>query len=223
MAHAPLITRAKLPRYGLAPEFLAQFDVRPLEVQIVAGGALGTMAARWRALGSDEWSEPVTSSTRAPWGWSPPGAFTALSFAAGTYGEGVFYTVDEAGTVTSTGTGLTATRYDCVDDAIAAATGEAIMRMRPKKEPSITAWGAEIERAVAMLVRYLLKDLVGFAPTDANVADFQIKDAAREARELFDKVGRGELSPWEMTDSSASGKGNVLTASMESDTPAWDC
>jgi hypothetical protein len=217
--HAPLITRAELPRYGMTAKFLAQFDVPVLEVQIAAGGALGVMTVRWRRIGEEGWTEPQVSSSRAPWSWSPPDVCGTLTFAAGTYDEGVVYTVDEAGTVTGDGgaTGLTATRFDVVEDKIAAATGEAISYLGPRKELALVEWGAEIRAAVGKIVRYELKDLVGFAPTDANVADFQIKDAAREAREYLQAIGAGRINAYGMLDSSSDGKGSGLMVPILSD------
>ncbi len=222
MAHAPLITRAELPRYGMAASFLAQFDVPVLEVQIAVGGSLGTMMARWRRRGEEGWTEPQASSSRSPWSWSPPETFATLTFEAATYEEGAVYLVDEAGTVTGEdgATGLTATRYDVVDDKIAAATGEAISYLGPRKELALQEWGAEIRAAVGKIVRYELKDLVGFAPNDANVADFQVKDAAREAREYLKAIGMGRISPYGMVDSSPTGTGNGMPVSITSDEPA---
>jgi hypothetical protein len=165
------------------------------------------------------WTEPQVSSSRAPWSWSPPDVCGTLTFAAGTYDEGVVYTVDEAGTVTGDGgaTGLTATRFDVVEDKIAAATGEAISYLGPRKELALVEWGAEIRAAVGKIVRYELKDLVGFAPTDANVADFQIKDAAREAREYLQAIGAGRINAYGMLDSSSDGKGSGLMVPILSD------
>lgn len=224
MAHAPLITRAELPRYGIADDFLSQFNVLPIRVRVAVGGVLGEMAVEWQNAGDEEWGGLRVSSSVSPWSWSPT-ASAVVTFPAGTYPGEAEYLVSESGGVTASSGAPTATavRYDLVADAMAAATGEALMLMRPRKQPAILSWGAEIRRAVAMLVRYNLKDLVGFAPVEVNVADFQIKDAAVEARRLLERVGRGELDPWEMTDSSASGTGNVLTTSMLSDDPAWDC
>lgn len=219
MAHAPLITRAELPRYGMTPSFLAQFDVPVLEVQISVGGALGTMRAAWRRLGEDSWSEPQASSSKAPWSWSPAGTFATLTFAAATYDQGVIYVVDEAGTVTGDdgATGLTATRYDVVEDKIAVSTGEAVSLLGPRKEAAILQWGAEIRAAVGKMVRYELKDYLGFAPNEANVADFQVKDAAREARDYLKDIGSGKIVPYEMVDSSDDGKGAGLMVPILSD------
>ena len=124
-------------------------------------------------------------------------------------------------TPSSAGNLVTAVRVDLVANAIAAATAEAVTRMRPRKQPDIISWDAAVKRHAAALVRYFLKDGVGFAPEGNNAGDFQIKDAAREAREYFDSIGDQGLDPWEMVDSSASGKGNNLFQSIASDDPAW--
>lgn len=223
MAHAPLITAAELPAFGCPLDFLSQFAVRPFRVRIAAGGVLGSMAVEWQGVGEEDWSSAEVSSSVAPWSWSPlPTAVVA--FAAGTYVGESEYLVDTAGGVTRTTGGLdavTATRYDLVGNAIAAATNEAVTRMRPRKQPAILSWGADVKRHAAALVKYLLKDGVGFAPMENNSGDFQIKDAAREAREYFDRIGDQGLDPWDMVDSSASGKGNNLLQSIASDDPTW--
>lgn len=209
MAHAPFITTAELPRYGIPLEFLSQFDVRPIEVRCEAGGALGTAAFSWRTAGDEDWSNPVLSSTRAPWTWAPTGAYATVTFAAATYSEGSVCTIDEAGAVTGN-SNVTATRYSVVEDEIAEKTARALSLMRPRKDPPITEWGADVRAAVAAMVRYGLKDYVGFAPTAVNVGDAQIVAENERAETFLARIGHGLEQPADITDSSSEGTGRGL-------------
>lgn len=225
MAHAPLITRADLLRYGISGEFLAQFDLRPVEVAVDAAGALGTAAVKWRWLGEETYSPAIASSSRAPWLWSPAGSFAVLTFAAGTYVLDSVYTIDEDGTITRTGGAIatvTATRFDVVEDKIAEKTARALSLMRPRKEPAITSWGADVRGAVAAMVRYGLKDYVGFAPSAAAVGDAQIVTENERAEEFLARIGTGQELPPDMVDSSADGAGaGLMVRATGADSRGW--
>ena len=219
MAHDPLVTRAELPRFGVPADFLGQFDVRPIQVAVETAGALGTAAFKWRALGETRWSAVVTSSSRAPWAWSPAKAFAVVTFAAGTYATTATYTIDEAGTVTRSGTGpdtITATRYDQVDDAIAAATEQSLDLMQPRVRPPLTAWGSALKQAVADVVKYILKSAVGMAAGDNAVGDANIRLRYDDAIAYLRRIGQGERLPPDIEDSSTSGRGAGLMVGIAS-------
>lgn len=226
MAHAPLVTRAELPRFGVASDFLSQFDVRAIEVTADTAGALGTAAFKWRVLGETNWSAVVTSSPSAPWSWSPPESFAVLTFASGTYTTTATYTVDESGTVTRSGAGpdtLTATRFDQVDDAIAAATEQSVDYMRPRVKPPLLAWGSAVKQAVADVAKYVLKSAVGMSAGDASVGDANIRLRYEDAIVYLKSIGRGDRLPPDIEDSSTGGVGAGLMVGIASDAVAgWD-
>ena len=223
-----LVTRAELVRYGVRDEFIAQFDVLAIEVAIAAGGALGVATVKWRRLGASdsEWSGEFASSPRAPWSWSPSGAFATMTFAAGTYYDGMRYTIDESGAVASAdgGSGLTATRYDVVADKIIAVTEEVITRMRPRAQLALASWPAIVKEGVSKIVRYELKDYVGFAPSDTSIGDLQIKDEAQRWRDIFDSIGRGDWTPPDLIDTSGSNLARPLQEPITADDAVgWNC
>ena len=226
MAHTPLVTRAELPRYGVPSDFLAQFDVRPLEIQIVTGGALGTMTARWRPLGESAWSAVLTSSPRTPWAITPARSFADLSFATGVYIASSLYTVDEAGTITRTLGAidtLTATRFDVVEINIAAVTAQAVDFMQPRMTAPLLTWGDAVKKNAASWLKYLLKSDVGMAPGQGAVGDENVRLQFEDAQLYFRNIGRGDKKPTDITDSSSGGLGAGLMVSIASDEKAgWD-
>lgn len=223
MAHVPLLTRAELPQYGLDEEFLAQFDVRPIQLTAETAGALGTAAFKWRLLGDEEWSPPRTSSPRAPWEWSPPRSFCALAFAAGTYTTTAIYTIDEDGTVTRSGAGpdtITASRWDPVATARASVTDRATSAMQPRYVLPLLAWGDGVKRAAADWLKYELKSDVGMAPALGAVGDENIRLRYEDAVKYFKALGAGPDKSRDITDSSASGRGGGLMVKIASDEKA---
>jgi len=229
VAHSPLLTRAELPRYGVDSAFLATFDVRPIQVGIDTAGALGTMAVKWRFLGDTGWSAAVTSSSRAPWAWSPPGpdrAFAAVTFAAGTYATTATYTIDEDGTVTRSGAGpdtVTAERWDTVDNTVASVTDRATSAMQPRYTLPLTAWGDGVKRAAADWIKYELKSEVGMSAGDNNVGDANIRLRYEDALAYFRRLGAGPDKSPDITDSSSAGTGAGLMVAIASDDKAgWD-
>ena len=88
----PLVEPTELAQWGVPSPFLAQFRLRPIEIQVSTGGALGTMAIRWRFVGDDEWSaDAVPSEDGSSWvvvlddafAQSVAYTFATLTFAAG--------------------------------------------------------------------------------------------------------------------------------------------
>lgn len=226
MAHTALITRAEAPRYGIPADFLAQFDVRPIQVLVETAGALGTATFSWRRLGDSDYSAEVTSSPASTWEWSPAGSFAVLTFAPGTYVVDSTYTIDEDGTVTRSGSAIntvTATRFDVVEDKIAEVTDEATDDMQPRYMLPLLEWGAAVKGHAAAWLKYLLKDYLGFAPAGQNPGDQQIADAWMAAREYFRRQGSGQKKSPDIVDSSSTGTGAGLMASVASDEKAgWD-
>lgn len=218
--HADLVTRAELPQFGVAPEFLEQFTVRPIQVQIVTAGALGTMTAKWRPLGETVYSETVASSSLGPWSWSPAQSSAVIAFASGVYVASSIYTIDEAGTVTISGGGIatvTASRYDLVAKSITSQTQKAVDLMQPRITPPLTAWGSGIKNAVASMVLYDLKSAVGLASGSAAVGDDNIRLRYMDAVDYLQRIGRGDRKPPDVADSSSGGAGAGLMVAVASD------
>ena len=223
MPHPPLITRAELPRYGVPSGFLAQFDVRPLQVSVDTAGALGVAAFKWRRLGESSWSQPVTSSPRGPWSWSPDRSFAVITFAAGAYVTTSTYTIDEDGTVTRSGAGVdtvTATRWDAVEVNIATVTDKATSKMQPRYTLPLREWGDAVKKSAAQWVKWLLKGDVGLAPAAIAAGDENIILDGQSAMAYFDELGQGEGKSPEITDSSSTGRGAGLMVGIASDAKA---
>lgn len=220
MAHADLVTRAELPRYGVASDFLAQFDVRPVQVAVDVAGALGTAAFKWRFAGETVYSAVVTSSSAAPWSWSPANSLAVISFGAGSYVTTSVYTINEAGTVTRAGIGIdtvTATRFDVVADAIDSATEMLVDLCQPRMTLPLLTWGAALKQACADVVRYLLKSSVGMSSGDNNVGDANIRLRYDDALGYCKRIGEGPRKPPDITDSSSGGAGRGLMVAIDSD------
>lgn len=223
MPHADLVTRAELPRFGVASGFLSQFDVRPIQVTADTAGALGSAAFKWRFLGETSWSPPVTSSTLAPWSWSPSDSFSVLTFGAGTYATTAIYTVDESGAVTRSGSGpdtVTATRFDMVANAVSTATEQLVDLLQPRCTLPLLGWGAWLKQACADVAKYILKSAVGMSAGEASVGDANIRLRYDDAIASAKRVGTGERKPPDIVDSSSGGKGAGLMVGIASNEKA---
>lgn len=220
MAHVDLVTRAELPRFGIDAGFLAQFDVRGIQVTADTGGALGTATFKWRYVGDSTYSQVTLSSSVAPWSWSPADSFAVVTFATGTYTTTATYTIDEAGTVTRSGAGpdtVTATRYDVVADAIDSVTDRFTAAMQPRYTLPLTAWGNGVKSAVADWIKYELKSHVGMSSGENNVGDANVRLRYEDAQIYAKRLGAGPDKSPDITDSSTSGTGAGLMVAIESD------
>ena len=206
MPHTPLVTRVEMPRYGVSTDFLGQFDVRPLEVKIETGGALGTAVMRWRKLGESVWSAALKSSPRAPWTWSPARAGADITFAAGTYVLNSTYTIDEAGNVSTAGGGIdavTAARFDEVELETQAVSDEATDLLQPRYVLPLVSWGATVKRHAAIWIRWRLKARLGMSPEKVAVGDDLVIAEGEASREYFRFQGMAQSKSAEIVDSSS--------------------
>lgn len=224
MAHAPLLTRDEAPEYGINADFLAQFEVRAIEVGVAALGALGVATFRWRRLGETNWSPTVKSSPRAPWKWQPAGSFATLVFAAATYATTATYTIDEDGTVVRSGAGpdaITATRWDAFDKAAETVTEKALDLLQDLVVLPLVSWGAGIKGAAADWIKYELKSGVGMAPGPAATGDENIRLRYEDAVHYFTRLGRGDKKPPDLIDSSREAFGGLKVRSAFDDDRGW--
>lgn len=223
MPQDPLITREKLALYGAPSDFLAQFRARPLVVEIVTGGALGTMTFRWRLQDDDDaWSDEETSEAGSTWSTTlADPAFATLTFAAGTYVADKQYVVRSSGAVVA-GSGaldaLTATRIDIVASICDSTTKKAVTWLSSTRVvPPIVSVDTEIEEWLAAVAIYALKSRQGSTPPGAGLGDENLRLRALDAEENLKAIGRSAQRPPGLVDSSSSGDGGGFTAYPESD------
>lgn len=218
LANQPkLIQVADLGRLGASSDFLAQFVPRPLLVQIVTPGALGTMTYQWQVKGDSAYAGPVSSDVGAIWSDSPADpAFAVLTFAAGTYIANDTYTVSASGTVTGgTGSGiglLSATRFDPRDDACIEATSTGVTLLQPRAVPPVTSCGAAISGWLYDLVMYRLRSRQGMTPPGAGAGDDNIRLRAELATKELRAIGVSDSRPPDLVDSSQGDLGAGFSA-----------
>jgi hypothetical protein len=208
MPHAYLVPIAELPRYAITSAFLDQFEPRPIEILITAGGALGTMKLQWRLLGDADWSIEIASSPLTSWVLTLDEAFAILTFAAGSYVANSTYVVNELGAVTVAGGGistLTAARYDVRETESQATTDLCLGWMKPAVVPPLVSWGADIRGQYAFVLRGRLKRRLGLSSQQASVADENILLSEEKAEAWFKAVGAEEIEPVDLVDSSDDG------------------
>lgn len=211
MPQQPLIDRGDILAHGAGADFLDGFRVRPLEVQIVDGGALGEMSARWRFRGDDRWSNPEPSSDGSSWTWSPQEpAWVELTFTAQVYVQGQTWSVGVTGTVTpqeGAPGGVSATRIDLVTRHIAAVSSKIAEWVQPRCVAPIISLGEGQKADAAVWVIYRLKSREGLTPKDVGPGDDNWRQLAEDAERNFRAIGRSDNRPPDLVDSSPTGTG----------------
>lgn len=218
--HVPtdlLVTPALLSRFNVPSSFLAQFAVKPFNIQISTGGALGTMQFQWQYPNDLGWSGSIMSSAGSSWLATVDDVFSDLTFAARTYVLGETYLVDANGVVTGA-VGLTAARFSPVTNACSAVTTEAMKRMSDAIQPPLLTWGDDATTHAAAWVFAILKRGKGATPEGAGEGDANIFSAEKMAQNFFDDIGENGR-PDSMTDSASSPDGPLIAAYPVGDQP----
>jgi hypothetical protein len=214
---------ADLLRYGMSSDFLAQFQLRPLTVQIVAGGGLGAMSWQWQQAGDSAFSALFPSEAAPPWAWSltDPG-FGILTFATGTYNANDVYNVSTAGVVTGGSGGgiglISASRFDVRQDACIWAISTAITWMTPRVVAPVLSVGPQIFGWIADLAIFKLRSRQGLAPPGAAVADDQVRLNYEIAEKNLKLIGESQDRPPDLVDSSQGNAGAGFAAYPIGDT-----
>jgi hypothetical protein len=224
--HTLLVAFDELEQYGATAAFLDQFVPGTVELQVTTAGALGTMQFAWRRRGETSWNAPILSDAGATWAKRISPAFVDLVFVDGAYvvpaTDVPSYLVSTSGAVTPVGTAIsavTATRWDVRQTTGQAATDKALSRMAPKVVPPLSAWGSDLKAAAAALWIYELKTLVGMSPGNAGTGDENVRLRALDAEDWLRGVGRGDVKPQNLVDSSSGGKGGGLLVYPVSNPP----
>lgn len=217
-----LIQVADLGRLGASSDFLAIFQPRPLLVQIVLGGVLGTMTWQWQLQGDSAWSGTINSEAITPWSSSPVDpAYAVLTFAAGTYVLGDTYVVSSTGVVTGgSGTGiglLSATRFDPRADACDEVTSLGVTWMQPRVVPPVLSIGPQIAGWFFDLVKYRLRSRQGMTPAGAGAGDDNDRARAIDAEKNLKMIGASEDRPPDIVDSSQGDIGAGFNAYPQGD------
>jgi hypothetical protein len=212
-----LVTPAQLSRYNVPSAFLAQFALRPYQLQVLVAGALGTAQFQWMYAGDSAWSAPIVSTAGASWAYTLDDTFTDLTFATATYNLGDTYNVDAAGVVTGPSANIAAARFDLRQNACSAVTAEAMMLMRDAIHPPLLTWGDDATTHAAAWVYEVLKRGRGLAPEAAAVGDANVLTAGEIARRFFAQIGeRGR--PDSMTDTAVTTDGPLIPVLPYGDT-----
>jgi hypothetical protein len=222
---APLIITADLPRYGASSDFLSQFNLRPLVVQIVAGGDLGAMTWQWQRQGDSAWSELIYSEANAgqPWAYSPADpAFATFTFAPGTYVADATYTVSSTGVVTTSSfAGLTAARFDVREVACVEVTSLAVTWMQPRVVAPVISVGEQVKGWLADLVIYRLRSRQGMTPEGAGGGDDNVRLRAKDAERNLKAIGASQDRPPDLVDSSAGSGAGFPVYPIGDDLAGW--
>lgn len=219
MTQANLITPAELPQYGAPSEWLAQFQPRPLAVQIITGGILGVMSFQWKRQEQDDntWSATIISEAGASSQFDlPDPGYGSLIFGAGSYSPTTSYVVGSTGIVTP-GIGalnaLTATRFDPRLVACTTATKKACTWMQPRIVGPVLSVGEDIKEWLAHTAIFSLLSRNGFAPASAEAgADDNRRANAESAKRELKAIGAASERPADLVDSSTSQQGAGLNA-----------
>lgn len=227
MAQAILITRRDILNHAAGSDVVNWFKLRPVEVQILTGGALGTMIVQWRYLGGDTWTGNEGSNAGATWEWEiPDPAFATITFPAATYVAAQAWTIAVNGTVTPQGAtpaGPTATRDDVVTKTCEAVTSDIVTWCQPRVVPPILSLGEGQKGWGARIANYRLKSRQGLTPSQAGTGDENLRALALDAEENFKGIGESAMRPPDIIDSSTSNLGAGLSALPISDTSrGWD-
>lgn len=208
----PLIDRGDLLAHGAGSDFLDGFRVRPLELQVVAGGGLGQMSVRWRLRGDERWSVPEPSSEGAStWTWSlEDPAWASVTFIDQQYVEGHTWSVGVTGLVTpqeDAPGGVSSVRQDLVTRHIAAVSSKIAEWTQPRCVPPIITLGEGQKADAAVWVIYRLKSREGLTPKEVGPGDDNWRQLAEDAERNFRAIGRSDNRPYDIVDSSPSGNG----------------
>lgn len=219
----PLVAPSALTKWGVPAPFMAQFRLRPIEILVSVGGALGTMIIRQRNLGDDEWSaDAVPSEAGATWvvdlddafATSAATTFATLTFAAGVYVVDTVYVVDSAGTVTPGAgaiAGVTASRTYLPAEGCSAVTAEALQLMENAVKAPLTEWPDSFRRHAAAMVHAFLKRSRGSTAKGGGDGDEVIYAAEATGREFFLHVGENGKPPG-VVDTSPTDDGPMFAA-----------
>lgn len=217
MPQTDLITPDDLLQYGGTSDFLAQFRLRSLLVQIVAGGALGAMTFQWKRKDDNAYGPTFSSEAAAPWAFalSDPG-FGTLTFAAGTYVANDVYDVSSAGVVTGgSGSGiglLSAARFDLLRLTCTQVTSTGVTWMQPRVVPPVISVGPQIKKWLCQVAIYDLKSRQGLAPEGTGLGDDNIRARYKDAEEQLKAIGGSADRPPDITDSSPGDAGAGFNA-----------
>jgi hypothetical protein len=215
----PLVQPAQLSRFGVPADFVGKFALRPFQVQILVGGALGTMQFVWRYAGDTDWSNtPIVSTGGTSWAYTLDDVFADLVFAAAAYVALTVYAVDASGAVTGGAGELAATRFSLPVNACSAATMESLTLMRDAVTQPLLSWGDDVRTHAAAMVHAILKRGRGATPPGGGMGDENIWIAETNARRFFLGIGeRGK--PDSITDSSPTLDGPMFSVYPEGDDP----
>lgn len=214
----PLVAIDEVERFGIGSAFLAPFVPRAITIAITTGGALGVMAFTWLRVGEDTASAPLVSEAfpgGASWPIRVSEAYADLVFAPGTYVVATRYNVDTKGNVTPGAgaiAGLSATRFDLRSDAVDAATKTALGWMGQRVVLPILSWGTDVKRWTAKLFAFYLLGNRGLGSSAEATGDARVIADGKDAEVWFRSVGRGEINPVGLVDSSAANTGGGLLA-----------
>lgn len=221
MAQVQLIQISDLIQMGSSSEFLTQFQPRPLTVQIVTGGALGTMTWQWQQQGDTAFSAVISSEAQGGGAWSyalPDPGFGTLTFPDGAYVINTTYTISSA-TPTPTVTpgvgalaGLSATRFDCRQLSCIEVTSLAVTWMQPRVVPPVVSIGSQIVGWLADLVMYRLRSRQGMTPPEAGAGDDNVRLRAKDAETQLKAIGASADRPPDIVDSSQGDTGAGFAA-----------
>jgi len=209
-----IVTVEELPRFNVPADFLAQFEPVSFEIEIQTPGVLGTMTFAWRKLGEENWSQYYKSISAATWTKTIGDVFSSLTFAARAYPGYLTsdtFIVDENGTVTGTGTGLTVSRYSLPLQTCQAVTSEVMNLLRNAVKPPMLTWGDDFRQHAADWVHAILRRGRGMSSTDTGMGDDNVLKAEEAAQKFFWRVGQGG-KPDNVTDSSPSADGPMIQA-----------
>lgn len=215
MAQDPLFTLADILAHGASTDLVDRYRVRPIEVAVEQGGALGTMSAKWRMVGAEEWEVAEPSEDGSSWTWAPRDpAFAVLTFGTATYDPGDSWTVSAAGTVTAQGSSpstLSATRTNVITSNIAGLSSDIATWTQPRCVPPILSIGEGQKAWAATILIWRLKLRSGVTPAEAGSGDGMLMEEARRCEERFKAIGASAMRPPDITDSSAGNTGAGLS------------
>lgn len=217
MAQADLISLTDLLQYGASSDFLNQFQPRPLSIQIVAGGALGTMQWQWLSSENPTYSATLTSENVSPYTYTlPDPGFGTLTFSAGTYVLNDIYQVSSAGVVTG-GTGggvglISAVRFDLRALTCTAVTSKGVTWMQPRVVPPVISVGPQIKQWLAAIAIYDLRSRQGMTPPEAGAGDDNVRLRALDGEKQLRLIGASNDRPPDIVDSSTGNTGAGFSA-----------
>jgi hypothetical protein len=216
MAQDLLIQPSELGQYGASSDFLAQFALRPLELQIGIGGALGAMAVQWRRQGETNFSELFYSDAVSSWSLElPDPSWTTITCAAGSYVAGTLYVISSNGVVipgVGAIAGIAATRSDQRLLWCTAATSKGVTWMQPRVVPPVISVGAQVKEWLADLAIYGLRKRLGLTPAGAGPGDDEVRARNEAAERNLKLIGSSSDRPPDLVDSSTGNAGAGFNA-----------